>query len=152
MKDDLPQCTRTFETSDDVRQRVRTIQDSMEESSRGRFYVGEELDDLKFLVKLTVEFHAYLRLACTHRFCLEYACESIRSGVDSYCNLTHAYKVLVGATESKIEWNGISVPSLREQFTLMFGEFDGEINFENKCRLLLDLFKLQMVFAAVSYD
>jgi hypothetical protein len=34
----------------------------------------------------------------------------------------------------------------------VFRDFDGEILFESKCRLLLDLFKLQIVFAAASYD
>src|ERR1700704_4250058 len=107
MKEDFPQCFQTFETSDDVRQRVRTIQDFMVESSKGRFYEGEELDDLKNVVRLTVEFDSYLHLACMHRFCLEYACESIRSGVDSYCNLTHAYKVLVNARESTVAWGSL---------------------------------------------
>jgi hypothetical protein len=152
MKDNAPQCMRTFETSDDVRQQVQRIQDSMAESSRGRFDVSRELDDLKVVVRLTVEFRSYLQLSCTHRFCLEYVCDSIRSGVDSYCNLTHAYKVLVGATESKIKWSSISIPLLKEQFVSMFSEFERETNFENKCRLLLDLFKVQMVVAAVSYD
>jgi hypothetical protein len=42
--------------------------------------------------------------------------------------------------------------SFKTQFISMFNEFTKEANFENKCRLLLDLFKLQMVFASISYD
>jgi len=34
----------------------------------------------------------------------------------------------------------------------MFNNIAAEGNFEIKCRLLLDLFKLQIVFAGVSYD
>jgi hypothetical protein len=34
----------------------------------------------------------------------------------------------------------------------MFNSFTKEVNFESKCRLLLDLFKLQIVFAGISYD
>jgi hypothetical protein len=33
-----------------------------------------------------------------------------------------------------------------------FNKFTLEKNFEKKCRLLLDLFKLQIVFAGVFYD
>jgi len=66
--------------------------------------------------------------------------------------VTHAYKVLVNAKESKIEWGRLSIPLLEEQFAPMFAEFEQEANFENRCRLLLDLFKLQIVFAGMSYD
>jgi hypothetical protein len=60
---------------------------------------------------------------------------------------------LVGATSSKVEWGMISSrESFKEKFIAMFDEFTQEVNFENKCRLLLDLFKLQMAFAAVSYE
>ena len=44
-----------------------------------------------------------------------------------------------------------SMESFKSQFVSMFNQFTNETNFENKCRLLLDLFKLQIVFAGVSY-
>ena len=99
-----------------------------------------------------MEFHYYLQLSCAHPLCLEYACDSIFSALDSYQSVTHAYKVLVNAKESKIEWGRLSIPLLEEQFAPMFAEFEQEANFENRCRLLLDLFKLQIVFAGMSYD
>jgi len=151
MKNDTPQCVQRIETSADIRRRVETLHASMAESSHGCFS-KTELDHLRTVIRLTVEFHSYLRLACTHHFCLTYMSESIFSGVDSYCGLTGAYKVLRDATESRIEWSGISAPSLKERFSSIFDEFDRETNFEAKCRLLLDLFKLQIVFAGMSYD
>ena len=42
--------------------------------------------------------------------------------------------------------------SFRAQFVSMFTKFTEELNFESKCRLLLDLFKLQMVFVGISYN
>ena len=39
-----------------------------------------------------------------------------------------------------------------EKFKSTFQTFELEENFEEKCRLLLDLFKLQIVFAGISYD
>ena len=40
--------------------------------------------------------------------------------------------------------------SLRDRFLSLYPEFVAETKFENKCRLLLDLFKLQIVFAGGS--
>jgi len=141
----------TVGTSKDVRQQVRTIQSLMEQSAEGSF-LEPELHDLRTVTGFTVEFHYYLQLSCTHPFCLGYVCDSIFSAVDSYQSLTHAYKVLANATESRIEWSSLSIPLLKERFVAMFGEFEREVNFISKCRLLLDLFKLQIVFAGASYD
>lgn len=151
MKDKFPNCMQTIGTSKDTLNHIRTVQASMEGSAGGRF-LEPILHDLRVLVGFTIEFHYYLRLSCTHPFCLGYACDSIFSAVDSYQNLTHAYNALVNAAGSRIEWNNLSVPLLKEQFVGVFDEFEKETNFENKCRLLLDLFKLQIVFAGVSYD
>jgi hypothetical protein len=42
--------------------------------------------------------------------------------------------------------------SFKTQFVSMFNKFTKEVNFEKKCRLLLDLFKLEIVFAGISYN
>ena len=147
--DSISHCVQVIEASGETRQRVEAIQSSMLKHFSGCFS-DKELDSLRVVIRLTIEFNHYLQLSCAHRFCLEYECESIRSGVDFFCTLTRAYRVLVGATESRIEWDSVA-PSFREKFASVFSEFDGEMNFESKCRLLLDLFKLQIIFAGVSY-
>jgi hypothetical protein len=84
---------------------------------------------------------------------LAYACESILSGVDSFWDLSTTYRRLVGPTDSKVEWGMISSrESFKTQFVSVFNKFTEEVNFESKCRLLLDLFKLQMVFVGISYN
>ena len=50
------------------------------------------------------------------------------------------------------EGGTISLAAPNEGFIQMFNEFLVQENFEKRCRLLLDLFKLQIVFAAISYD
>ena len=86
-----------------------------------------------------------------NKYDLGYTCESILSGVDSYCSLNAAYSKLDGAAGSRIEWGMVSSSkSFKAQFVSMFKEFTEELNFESKCRLLLDLFKLQIVFAGIS--
>ena len=162
----------------DVFKRVTEIQDSMMESARPRFKESE-IDHLRCLIRLAVEFHDYLehgsveiatrllngphakyltdaRSASTdpfNKYDMEYVCESIRSGVDSFCVLNIAYRMLDSATDSKVDWGTTSSRGLfKTQFVSMFNKFTEEVSFENKCRLLLDLFKLQIVFAGISYD
>jgi hypothetical protein len=147
---DLP-CIQQIETSADVRLRVATIQRFMAETAQGCLSRAE-LDHLRAVIRLTVEFRYYLQSACTHLTCATYVSESIFSGIESFCALTRAYKVLGDASDSKIEWDAISAPSMLGQFASIFEAFDRESSFEKKCRLLLDLFKIQIAWAAISYD
>ena len=152
MKNEPSLVVCSFATSDVVRQRQEAIQVLMAQPARESGFSEAELGDLKVAISLTVEFHAYLQISCTHRLCLEYACESIFSGIERYSGLTHAYKVLVEATESQIQWSDLGSGLVKEKFMSMFDTFESEEHFEQKCRLLLDLFKVQIVFAGISYD
>ena len=66
--------------------------------------------------------------------------------------VTRAYKTLVGAMNSSFGGPAISPAISKGDFISKFNEFLVQENFEQRCRLLLDLFKLQIVFAAISYD
>lgn len=163
---------------DDVIKRVKEIQISMVESARSHLNESE-LGHLRAVIRLTLEFSDYLengsvdiaastlqgplsnyvtdaRSASTDPFNkhdLRFACESIRSGVNSFCVLNASYRLLDGAADSRVEWGMISsVESFKAQFVSMFSNFTEALDFESKCRLLLDLFKLQIVFAGISYD
>jgi len=104
----------------------------------------------------SAEFRKDLRSASTdpfNNYDLGYVCESILSGVDSFWDLSTTYRRSVGATDSKVDWGMISSKeSFKTQFVSMFNQFSREVNFEKKCRLLLDLFKLQMAFVGISYN
>jgi hypothetical protein len=127
---------------------------------------------LRCLIRLAVEFYYYLqvgypdwrpelrRLVESHGLGgnveielddLErgYAIASIFSGIDSFVSISGLYCILVGATRSKLQWPNFSAQSLKDQFVAMFHDFEAEDNFVKKCRLLLDLFKLQIVFAGM---
>lgn len=151
MKNDFRLCKQASGISDGIQEHILTVQASMERAAEGCF-LEPALHDLRVLIGFTVEFHYYLQISCTHSFCLSYVCESTFSAVESFQNVTHAYHVLENATQSRIERNSFSIPLLKEQFASMFDEFEREANFGNRCRLLLDLFKLQIVFAGISYD
>ena len=115
----------------------------------------ESADDLRCLVRLTVEFDYYLRHTNTdlrNTFEMEYRIASIRSGMDSFVSFSDAYRVMVVAIPSQINWTAVTVSSLKGRFLEMFDQFVAEPQFERRFRLLLDLFKLQIVFAGMFYD
>ena len=163
---------------DDVIRRVKEIQSSMVESAESRLNESE-LSHLRCLIRLAVEFHDYLEHGSVeiatrlldgplaryvedaqsasadpfNKYDLDYTCRSIRSGVPSFCLLSDRYRLMDSAAGSRVEWGMIpSRESFQMQFISMFGKFTEEVNFENKYRLLLDLFKLQIVFAGISYS
>lgn len=130
---------------------ICALQASMVESAKTCF--GEsELGDLRCVIRLSVEFSDYLRSGGKPRLEPRYTCESILAAVEPFMSLTRAYKVLDGATDTPVNWNTIPLTALRLQFASMFGEFCAEENFEKKCRKLLDLFKLQIIYAGMTYD
>jgi hypothetical protein len=134
---------------------IRKVQSSMVEDAASTFSPSE-LDNLRVVIRLTIEFFDFIESADTdsfNDFDLSYSIESIFSGIDSYALLTHSYKVLADATSSRVNWENVSISSLKEQFIAKYHDFIEETNFfENKCRLLLDLFKIQIVFAGMLYD
>ena len=81
-------------------------------------------------------------------FELSYAIETIFSSVQFFMSVHQAYSVLGDRIDSMVNWEEVSRATIREKFSLEFEQFQAEQNFEKKCRSLLDLFKLQLVFAA----
>jgi hypothetical protein len=104
------------------------------------------------LIRLTLEFHDYLHGAgsgpkleprCT--------CEAVFGGVESFTMVMRGYKGSFGQRHGSLE-DTVSLSFLKAQFLPMFDEFIAEQSFERKCGLLLDLFKLQIVFAGLMYE
>lgn len=156
-----------------TKRQIQEIQTSMIEGAKLCFS-GLEQEHLRCIIRLTGEFNNYLQngnpqlrtIALQHSQSdnlqvppnqlelndLKYSIESIFSGIDSFLSVGAAYRVLVGASSSEIEWGMVPMTSLKEQFFSLYDQFTMEANFEKKCRLLLDLFKIQIVFAGVFYD
>jgi hypothetical protein len=147
---EYPDCVSVYLTDEAIKH-VRRTQAFMVESA-GSCFDEKDQENLRIVVRLTVEFYYFVQQNCTHQFCAEYVSESIMCGFEWYSGLAHTYRILEDTIENTIDWSRISIPSLKEDFISMFRDFDKEIYFERKCRLLLDLFKLQMIFAAVFYE
>jgi hypothetical protein len=124
------------------------IQTSMVSAVKSSFGPSE-LDALRVVIRLTVEFRQRLEA----NEITNYVSESVFSGMDSFVSLVHAYGVLAGAeAHSHLQWKAASVTSLRREFRSLYSAFLAETTFEKRCRLLLDLFKLQIALAAMTYD
>jgi hypothetical protein len=122
----------------------------------GSVNIARGIGQLPYVGLTSEEFQKDLQGASTdpfNKYDLGYTCQSILPAVDSFCTLNSAYSKLDDAVSSKIEWHMISSRELfKATFVSMFKKFTEEGNFESKCRLLLDLFKLQIVFAGISCE
>jgi hypothetical protein len=162
-------------------QHVKAAESAMVESARSGFLDDSDLEDLRVLIRLVVEFYYDVRgeglyrlrdfdpdwlkkgegehyealraswAARASREELRYHSDSTFSGIDSFRSITQAYELLVGAEESKMTWEAQSGDKLIATYILMFGEFSSQSQFMRQCRLLLDLFKMQIVFAGQVY-
>ncbi len=140
-------------SEDYPRAEVDAIQASMVEGAS--HFLDSQLDALRCVIRLTVEFFQCLQrvdIDSVNDHSLQYWGESIFSGIDSFTSLSQAYRMTMGATRSTLPQRVTSRAALKEEFTAMYREFAGETNFEKRCRLLLDLFKLQIIFVGMTYD
>jgi hypothetical protein len=131
---------------------VDSIYASLLESAPQSFLESERLA-LRVLVRLTVEFADDLRVP--NAFSkgseeLEFACASIFSGVSSFSTVWFAYKILSRISPSSVA-PVQSVESVKETFGSLYRDFKQTHEFERRCRLLLDLFKLQVVFVGLLF-
>jgi hypothetical protein len=134
-------------------EQVKAIQASMTESGQ-KVFLDSELEHLRVLIRLTVEFLRALQAEDVTPLVgeeLRYVCDSVFSGVDSFGMVTAVYRLLPGARPTTLASGWKSTESLKEEFVFKYREFSDEMDFEKRCRLLLDLFKLQIVFAGLSY-
>ena len=122
----------------------------------GSVEIARGIQQQSYLGLTSGEFREEVGSACTdplNKYDLGYVCGSILSGIDSFRRLSTTYRRLFGTADSSIIWGMVSSrETFKAEFVLMFNKFAKEANFENKCRLLLDLFKLQIVFAGISYN
>jgi hypothetical protein len=138
-------------------EQIHAVQADMAEPAKLRF-TDKNLAHLMVLIRLTIEFHHYLQskradTSDQGSFVRNYICDSILGGAESFQYVTDDYRGLTGASRSEIGLKNISVlSSFNESFFVSFNQFSVETNFEDRCRMLLDLFKMQIVFAGISYD
>ena len=110
--------------------------------------------DLRGLIRITIEFHEFLHGREVKRpLCdpVEYMMDTVFSGVSGFQLLHAGCNAWWDAGFSRLDWTKVSIPLLKETFESLFTDFLEENTFETKCKLLLDLFKIQIVLAGMLY-
>src|SRR5579863_2677824 len=134
---------------DDTPQRVRDLQAYMKKLA-DPFFAGTQLVNLDVLIQITLEFRDYLDgFGAAPELEPRHTCEAIFGRIEFFTYVMCGYKSSFGqeTRQSRIG-DTVSMSSLKQQFLPLFDEFLAEEDFERKCSLLLDLFELQIVFAA----
>ena len=109
--------------------------------------------DLRSLIRITIEFHEFLHGREVKRLSdpVEYMIDTVFSGVSSFQLMHPLCNSWWGPGLSRLDWTNVSVPLLKERFESLFTDFLEENTFEAKCKILLDLFKIQIVLAGMLY-
>ena len=143
---------------DDEYQLVEKILASMVEQAEGDLD-DKEVENLGILIRLCVQFYNFLTARGRwpvfpdpfHN--MTYEVDSILWNVDSFLQLIrHTYGIMRGRTRTTVDWNAVSAQSLKDQYLSLYQEFIAETDFLKRFRLVLDLYKLQLVFAGIFYD
>jgi hypothetical protein len=88
-----------------------------------------------------------------NQYDLNYACETILSGVDCFERMSPFHPTWTSTLTSSVDWRIFaSREEFNSRFFALFGQFLAESDFQKKFRLLHDLFKLQLAFVAMSYE
>jgi hypothetical protein len=133
---------------------VESIYEPMAEAGKPAFR-EPDLSALHAVVRLTVEFHQYLATASLEipdKDDTRWVCDSTIAGIKSFVHVNQLYSVLVGSMDSNLKWDFMSLESFKQRFNSIYQEFMAEQIFEKKCRVLLDLFKLQIAFTGMCYE
>jgi hypothetical protein len=125
----------------------------MEERGKPHF-TEAELEDLRCIIRITIEFSHFLESdgSRSAQRNVRYISESVFSGVDSFCSVSAALRPMADVTTTELQLAEINSTCLRQVFVSTYRNFLAEGNFEKQCRLLLNLFKMQIVFAGLYYD
>ncbi len=117
-------------------------------------YYEDRIEDLLSLTSMVVDFCYCLQQTHvdeSYRSDTEYNCNSLFAVVDTFTQVSSDYYCLIGSETSNIDWGDISVSSIKKLIDLTYKRFESEPVFLKKCRYLLDLYKMGLVFAGLVY-
>jgi hypothetical protein len=83
---------------------------------------------------------------------MKYEVSGLLCHVNTFLSLVQLYGILTGSKRSTVDWTTVTTVSVKDRYLFAYQEFIDETHFVKKLRLLLDLYKLQLVFAGMFYD
>lgn len=143
-------------------ERVRSIVAATEEAGRAileEVFDEDDRDKLRTLIRVAVEFNDYLQsIRPWPHFPddpfnnMTYMVDTILIHVDSFGDMVHLYGILRGSASSTVNWDAVTAGSIKKEFLTLYDEFLVQRDFLRKFRILLDLYKLQIVYAGIFFD
>jgi hypothetical protein len=116
------------------------------------------IESFSVVIRLVAEFKEYLERTVAAEIESDeplYVCGSVFSGLDSFDSSAHAYRVLRDVEPSGVQWGDPALSrfeTLRSRYFEMYQELIGGAPLQHAGRLLLDLFKLQVIWAGTQYS
>ena len=117
------------------------------------FELGGDLRTFDVMARLASEFWSFLlalRAGPVEVAEVRYACESVFSGIDCFCQLS-AYCRILGSGGTDGAQDITSVAEVDGVFAVQLERLLSEPLFPEQCRLLRELFRLQLFFATLTY-
>jgi hypothetical protein len=139
--------------SSELAERVHDIQVPMLQEAESVLR-PEGVQGLRCLIRLAVEFESLLIAdpMALDEESLAYECDSIFAGVDSFVATRNEVEVECGRqTPHAAQQFLASFSDVKSDFQAKYLRFLAETDFGTRCRLVLDLFRVQLVFAATMY-
>jgi hypothetical protein len=137
-------------------QQVRVIQGEMGLAAAENLST-KVIEHMRALTRIVVEFNYYLQSDdhAADDLIRNYVCDSVAGANESFQYVNNAYRGFLDALPSKVDWScnaRQSLNDLKSAFRAQFEEFIVQKRFENKYRSLLDLYKLGLLYASLSYS
>ena len=136
---------------EDIYPIINAMQDTMLAEAKAS-EVPMELDHLASLIRVVELFNADIcegTLFAARRMPPNMWCDSIFASVKSFLLIRDSARIL-----SELEltvWPSMTGPELMNEFRVSYHKFHSADDFEHRLVLLLDLFKLQILWAAMNY-
>ncbi len=134
----------------EVLEEVSSVQDSISKIAPPSFDESD-LENLRVVTRLVVEFYCYLTDPQLNSDYTDprYQCDSAFSGLECFWSLVTSYRV----DDESLELLPVvtSTATLKHDYLSKYGEFMDATSFAERCRLLLDLFRLHIIFAGMNY-
>lgn len=130
---------------------VRDIQASMA-ALTPTWWEDPDRAHLRCLIRLNVEFFYHLQDEdMNEQSELRYLGNSIFSGIESFCLVSMTYRAMRGDTANQFIEEVVSKKSVKEEFIFYYQKFLAETDFDERCKLILILFRLQLIFTGLTY-
>ena len=146
---------------------IQELQCSMIKSTKGALSL-EEIDAIRCLVRIVCRMKVFLESLSEVEWNRQYSCDedanhtdefhetlayhadTVLSGLDSFRMVAQLYRCLGNSRGSKLAVACSDINVFKEHYCDLFDEFVGQTRFASKCEFILLLYRMGLVFSAIT--